>query len=109
MFISLQALIFVPDPYFNEPGYEASINTPQGKAASDRYNKNINIQTLNYAILYPLKLAINTPDRTIFKVIILTHFALKKADLLVQLTQWGLSNSNAGKHYTYTYIYSYTV
>lgn len=37
--ISIQSLILVPDPYFNEPGYERSMNTATGKAASRDYNK----------------------------------------------------------------------
>ncbi|KAF5833768.1 ubiquitin-conjugating enzyme/RWD-like protein [Dunaliella salina] len=34
LFVSIQSLIFVEDPYFNEPGYERSIGTPQGTDAS---------------------------------------------------------------------------
>ena len=37
--VSIQSLILVPDPYFNEPGYEQSINTDAGKAMSAEYNK----------------------------------------------------------------------
>ena len=39
--VSIQSLIFVPEPYFNEPGYEASIGTPSGISASRDYNKKI--------------------------------------------------------------------
>ena len=37
--VSIQSLILVPDPYFNEPGYEQSINTDSGKKLSEEYNK----------------------------------------------------------------------
>jgi hypothetical protein len=49
--ISIQSLILVPDPYFNEPGYQSSMNTPSGDAASHAYNANIKQATLKHAIL----------------------------------------------------------
>ena len=39
--VSIQSLIFVEDPYFNEPGYERDINTPIGKERSFSYNEKI--------------------------------------------------------------------
>jgi baculoviral IAP repeat-containing protein 6 len=39
--ISLQSLILVPDPYFNEPGYEVVRNTLCGLEYSNTYNKQI--------------------------------------------------------------------
>ena len=41
MLISIQSLIFVDEPYFNEPGYEGTMHTPQGLQASQAYNQNI--------------------------------------------------------------------
>ena len=41
MLVSIQSLILVPDPYFNEPGYEGSMHTPTGRAASKAYDRNI--------------------------------------------------------------------
>lgn len=41
MLISIQSLIFVDEPYFNEPGYEGTMHTPQGDTASRAYNRNI--------------------------------------------------------------------
>lgn len=38
MLISIQSLIMVPDPYFNEPGYEQYINTDAGRKMSAEYN-----------------------------------------------------------------------
>jgi hypothetical protein len=37
--ISIQSLILVPDPYFNEPGFERTIGTPTGDTESRNYNK----------------------------------------------------------------------
>ena len=49
--ISIQSLIFVNEPYFNEPGYETMISTPAGKKASLQYNANIRQATVRWAML----------------------------------------------------------
>jgi baculoviral IAP repeat-containing protein 6 len=41
VFLSIQSLILVEHPYFNEPGYERTMNTPQGDNESRRYNSTI--------------------------------------------------------------------
>jgi ubiquitin-protein ligase len=48
--ISIQSQIFVDQPYFNEPGYERSINTEYGKKKSDEYNLNIIQYNIDHAI-----------------------------------------------------------
>jgi len=42
--VSIQSLILVPMPYFNEPGYERSMHTPEGKKQNQAYNENIREQ-----------------------------------------------------------------
>ncbi|KAI8463576.1 MAG: hypothetical protein J3K34DRAFT_462370 [Monoraphidium minutum] len=37
--ISIQSLILVDEPYFNEPGYERSMHTEQGRSQSKGYNR----------------------------------------------------------------------
>ncbi|BGP47280.1 hypothetical protein JCM10450v2_003132 [Rhodotorula kratochvilovae] len=39
VFISIQGLIMVENPYFTEPGFEKQIGTPEGTAASELYNE----------------------------------------------------------------------
>lgn len=39
--VSIQSLILVDQPYFNEPGYEGSMHTDAGRASSRAYNLNI--------------------------------------------------------------------
>lgn len=39
--VSIQSLILVDQPYFNEPGYEANMHTDAGRASSRAYNLNI--------------------------------------------------------------------
>ena len=53
--ISIQSMILVDDPYFNEPGYEISRATAHGKQANDNYNKEQQMNTLAHAILPALK------------------------------------------------------
>ena len=53
--ISIQSMIFVPDPYFNEPCFASSRNTAQGKAASREYDEGQQLNTMLYAILPALK------------------------------------------------------
>jgi hypothetical protein len=44
--ISIQSLIMVPEPFFNEPGYERDIGTSKGDAASQQYNAHIREMTV---------------------------------------------------------------
>ncbi|GAA5970526.1 hypothetical protein JCM11641_007339 [Rhodosporidiobolus odoratus] len=39
IFISIQALIMVEQPYFTEPGFEKQLGTPEATAASELYNE----------------------------------------------------------------------
>ena len=48
-------MILVDDPYFNEPGYETSRASAQGKASNDAYNKSQQYNTLQHAVLPALK------------------------------------------------------
>lgn len=41
MLVSIQSLIFVDEPYFNEPGFEATMHTERGRGQSKAYNLNI--------------------------------------------------------------------
>lgn len=43
--VSIQSLILVDKPYFNEPGYEDTMNSPEGEQASDAYNQEIRAAT----------------------------------------------------------------
>ena len=53
--ISIQSMILVDDPYFNEPGYESSRASTHGKSANNAYNKQQQLNTLQHAILPALK------------------------------------------------------
>ena len=55
MLVSIQSLILVPDPYFNEPGYERSRGTPTGQQNSMDYNANIKQATMKWAMLEQMR------------------------------------------------------
>jgi baculoviral IAP repeat-containing protein 6 len=100
--VSLQALIFVSDPYFNEPGYESSINTSRGNAESKKYNDSIKSHTLNYAILSQLlsatSPATSTSGACFFRDVITNHFRIKKSAIIRQIYDWSLEKTTTGKN-----------
>jgi baculoviral IAP repeat-containing protein 6 (apollon) len=53
--VSLQSLVLVAEPYFNEPGYESSYGTPTGKKQSDSYNSTIKMATIKWAMVDVIK------------------------------------------------------
>jgi len=70
--ISIQSMILVDDPYFNEPGYESSRGSAHGKSANDAYNRQQQHNTLRHAILPALK----HPDPCFVDVIKYAHLLL---------------------------------
>eukprot|EP01119_Soliformovum_irregulare_P016147 TRINITY_DN463_c0_g1_i1.p1 TRINITY_DN463_c0_g1~~TRINITY_DN463_c0_g1_i1.p1 ORF type:complete len:692 (-),score=204.00 TRINITY_DN463_c0_g1_i1:151-2226(-) len=81
--VSIQSLIFVEQPYFNEPGYESDMNTPHGKQQSQEYNDVIRLGTLRWAIVEQLR----TPSQG-FEEVIKNHFLLKIPSLITQMKAW---------------------
>ncbi len=48
--VSIQSLVLVEQPYFNEPGYESTRGTERGDKSSQAYNAAIRQATLLHAI-----------------------------------------------------------
>mmetsp|Transcript_45800 Transcript_45800/g.129549 ORF Transcript_45800/g.129549 Transcript_45800/m.129549 type:complete len:239 (+) Transcript_45800:1-717(+) len=48
--VSLQGLVLVEEPYFNEPGHECDAGTEQGRQASALYNENARLLALRAAL-----------------------------------------------------------
>ena len=88
--VSIQSLILVADPYFNEPGYQASIGTESGTTNSEAYNLNIKVQTINHAMLQHL--ALPAPG---FEEVIQQHFRLKRVAIESQLAKWCAQHPNS--------------
>jgi baculoviral IAP repeat-containing protein 6 len=53
--VSIQSLILCAQPYFNEPGYERTIGTPEGDRQSSQYNAAIREHALRCAMIDQLK------------------------------------------------------
>lgn len=114
--ISIQGLILVGDPYFNEPGYESRRHV--AKAASDSYNQNIRKQTLKWAIEDPLRRSLDmlegreTTNTAVpgqkkpstasvqcyseFALVVVMHFAQKVDEIEVQLQEWTALDKSLG-------------
>ncbi len=76
--LSIQSMIFVSEPYFNEPGYERSRGTPEGKKKSLEYDYNVRVNTFRVAILRQL----TNPSPCFKEVIIKTP--LNKTKVMLQ-------------------------
>lgn len=53
--VSVQSLILVAEPYFNEPGYERSRGTPSGTQSSREYDGNIRQASVKWAMLEQIR------------------------------------------------------
>lgn len=56
--VSIQGLILNADPYYNEPGFARSRNTPQGAKKSRDYSENVfllSLKTMLYTMRNPPK------------------------------------------------------
>jgi ubiquitin-protein ligase len=87
--ISIQSLIFVEDPYFNEPGHESFINTNQGKNKSKEYNENIQMYTMEWALLNQI---LNPIEE--YKDVIIQHFKLKRENIIKTCELWINNTTN---------------
>ncbi|XP_028323473.1 baculoviral IAP repeat-containing protein 6 isoform X3 [Gouania willdenowi] len=81
--VSVQSLILVAEPYFNEPGYERSRGTPSGTQSSREYDGNIRQATVKWAMLEQMRNA-----SPCFKEVIHKHFYLKRVEIMSQCEEW---------------------
>ncbi|KAM3863276.1 dual E2 ubiquitin-conjugating enzyme/E3 ubiquitin-protein ligase BIRC6 [Diretmus argenteus] len=81
--VSVQSLILVAEPYFNEPGYERSRGTPSGTQSSREYDGNIRQATVKWAMLEQMR----NPSPC-FKEVIHKHFYLKRIEIMSQCEEW---------------------
>ena len=83
LLVSIQSLIFVDQPFFNEPGYEASMATPDGKRRSDAYNRRIHMATVRYGMIDLIR---HPPAE--FAHVIRLHFKHKGAQVIDTAARW---------------------
>jgi ubiquitin-protein ligase len=79
--VSIQSLILVPDPFFNEPGNDKS--RPDLAEASLDYSANIRLQTARHAIL-----GVMSQPSVVFLDVIQRHFYHKRHVIEEQLQEW---------------------
>lgn len=83
VFVSIQSLVMVPDPFFNEPGWERSRGTPQGDVASRNYNQNLYKSCIDWGMIDQMR---NPPPY--FRDVINFHFWLKRHEICSQVEKW---------------------
>lgn len=81
--VSIQSLILVEQPYFNEPGWERQMHTQEGKRRAFEYNDTIRLENLRWAIVDKFK---NPPEG--FENLAINHFKMKKEEILKVVDTW---------------------
>lgn len=100
--ISIQSLIMVEQPFFNEPGFERTMGTREGDVNNFAYNAYVRLATVKHAMIDALK----SPSKP-FEDVIKKHFFLQRDVIKEQCQQWLL---DAEKYTTpvNNYVSSYT-
>ncbi|CAM9916737.1 unnamed protein product [Ectocarpus sp. 6 AP-2014] len=94
--VSIQSLIFVPQPFFNEPGYERQLGTELGKTQSWDYNAKQREGTLKLAMLQMLQM-----PRAGFESVVRGHFYLRRKyleGLVAQYISEATARQGSGQH-----------
>ena len=83
------------EAYFNEPGYEHLMGTPQGEKLNNGYANIVRYGTLKYAIIEQLR----NPAKG-FEDVIRRNFFLKKDLVMAQVDGWIEQASTVDANYT---------
>jgi ubiquitin-protein ligase len=108
--ISIQSLILVDEPYFNEPGYMNTYGETEAMNDSNEYNKKIRLHTINHGINDLLNdLESDTPNYPEFHDVIREHFKYKKNEILIKINEWSnmLDPVASTTHTIYQHKYTY--
>jgi ubiquitin-protein ligase len=81
--ISIQSMIFVEQPYFNEPGYESDMNTAHGIEKSKQYNQLVRLNCMKYAMIDQIL----NPSKH-FEDVIKKHFIMKRKYIINICKKW---------------------
>lgn len=95
--ISLQAMVFVKDPFFNEPGYEKISGTDEGNRRTRKYNDAVLRNTIKWAMHAPLQSPLSHPHG-VFQDVLRVHWTRKRPMLLAQLDAAKERLRTAGDH-----------
>lgn len=83
MLVSVQAMVFVSDPYFNEPNVEQMRNQAEGISASKSLNSVLSINTIQWAMIDVLK-----NPKPGFEAAITAHFLALRPTILRNCQSW---------------------
>lgn len=86
--ISIQSLILVENPYFNEPGWEREMNSEIGKLKSNSYNEERQPHTIKLAMTDMIR---NPPNG--FEDVVKNHFRMKKDEIINSTLIWEQKSS----------------
>ncbi len=102
IFMSIQSQILVEQPYFNEPGYEKTMNTPSGQKNSDDYNEKIMQYTLEHAMINLLE-STKKGKYPEFNDVIHEYFRYHKYNIINTLNIWE-KKLNTNKIQSFKYL-----
>uniref|UniRef100_A0A7S1TC76 UBC core domain-containing protein n=1 Tax=Compsopogon caeruleus TaxID=31354 RepID=A0A7S1TC76_9RHOD len=80
--VSLQGLVLISRPYFNEPGFAAFTNEKVWQQKSEAYNERIRFMTVRHAMLGALR------SSSLFFPVLQKHFFLKRDQILDTARAW---------------------
>ena len=89
LFVSIQSLIFVDEPFFNEPGHEKHYGNPSVMLQSKAYNNPIKYNTVVLAMIQQIrKVTSKSTEFNPFRSVIVRHFIMKRDTILAQCKKW---------------------
>ncbi|TBU46163.1 hypothetical protein BD309DRAFT_954744 [Dichomitus squalens] len=94
--VSIQSMILIDLPYFNEPGFGKANPSNQ---ASIEYNKNICMHTTRWAIVDWVK---DEHKHGIWAEVIASHFSTRYDTIKKCIQEWAKTQPNIRKYLTYT-------
>ncbi|KAF8807941.1 hypothetical protein BYT27DRAFT_7242326 [Phlegmacium glaucopus] len=98
--VSIQSMILIDAPYYNEPGYgQANLKAP----ASIAYNRNISLQTTRWAIVDWLR---DEHRHGIWREVIASHFSIYKDKIRQQILDWCKDDKQIRSYFTPTKPYT---
>ena len=83
LFMSIYGLIFVEEPYFNEPGYQGQRGSAEGDLQNAKYNSEQNYKSIEIAMLDQLKVL-----DPCFGDVAKMHFKIRRDDVLERCEKW---------------------
>ena len=81
--LSIQAMILVDEPWYNEPGAEGMRGTPEGLRRSSAYNEELQLYTVRHAMLAQLR-----KPRAGLEDAIVAHFTAAAPAVRAQVAAW---------------------